>query len=214
MLPRMSPAGLSAEDKALLKLAEHEGAIRASDMKIGAALVEGLVAKGLASSRRADPGRRASALVVELTPLGRQRATELRAAQPAPRRAAPGRAIEERLTRIEAALAGVARQDTLLEVLARLPAPPATHGDVRGKVLATLAALDEQHRYHGLVPIPALRRALDLPDDKVTAALLELEAEYAIDLNVAQSPTLVPDRQLGIERPGRGLLYYVARRAP
>jgi hypothetical protein len=217
----MSPAGPPAEDKALLKLAAHEGATRASALKISAALVEGLVTKGLvASSAEAGSSGRRGALLVEVTPLGRQRAAELRAAEPAPapRRSAPrapAAAIEERLARIEATLEGVARQETLLALLARLPSTWASDpAAVRGKVLAALADLDERNRYHGLVPIPELRRALDLPDGQVTAALLELEAEYQIDLNVAQSPTLVPDRQHGIERPGRGLLYYVARRAP
>jgi hypothetical protein len=46
----------------------------------------------------------------------------------------------------------------------------------------------------------------------VTAALEALERAWKIDLSVAQSPTQVTDRAAGIERPGRGLLYYVARR--
>jgi hypothetical protein len=67
------------------------------------------------------------------------------------------------------------------------------------------------------VPIPELRRALRArgvaADDATdTDALLALERDFRIDLSVAQSPTTAPDRALGIERPGRGLLYYVARR--
>ncbi len=84
-------------------------------------------------------------------------------------------------------------------------------------ILAAVAMLDRKHRHGGMVPIPALRRELrvggDLStDEEVNAALLTLEREYSIDLLVAQSPTTVPDRAAGIERPGKGLAYYVAPR--
>ncbi|MBE7452325.1 MAG: hypothetical protein HS111_26615 [Kofleriaceae bacterium] len=88
---------------------------------------------------------------------------------------------------------------------------------VRDAVLAAIGALDARHRFGGLVPIPDVRAelrrgGLGADDAAVDAALEALERAWKIDLSVAQSPTLVADRAAGIERPGRGLLYYVARR--
>ena len=65
------------------------------------------------------------------------------------------------------------------------------------------------------MPIPEVRRAArtrGVADALVNPTLEALEREYQVDLNIAQAPTQVPDRHLGIERPGRGLLYYVTRR--
>ncbi|MCL4226551.1 MAG: hypothetical protein KJZ91_18970 [Myxococcales bacterium] len=100
------------------------------------------------------------------------------------------------------------------------PAPPPAVPDeaiVRDAVLAAIGALDARHRFGGLVPIPDVRAelrrgGLGADDAAVDAALEALERAWKIDLSVAQSPTLVADRAAGIERPGRGLLYYVARR--
>ena len=87
---------------------------------------------------------------------------------------------------------------------------------IRAAVLAAVGDLDTRHRYGGIVPIPdvraELRRSGINDDAAVTAALEALERSWKIDLSVAQSPTQVADRGAGIERPGRGLLYYVARR--
>ena len=102
---------------------------------------------------------------------------------------------------------------------ARLP-PPAAHLDataLKTAVLAAVSELDARHRYGGLVPIPEVRaelvrRGVAAERDVIDAALDALEREWAIDLSMAQSPTQVADRAAGIERPGRGLLYYVARR--
>jgi hypothetical protein len=118
-----------------------------------------------------------------------------------------------------------ARIDALEAEVAALrakPAPPArldasAVAALGGAVLDAAADLDARQRLGGLVPIPELRRALrargvGADDVSVTDALLALERDFKIDLSVAQSPTTVPDRALGIERPGRGLLYYVARR--
>jgi hypothetical protein len=131
-----------------------------------------------------------------------------------------------------------ARIDALEARLARIEAPPAiaspgsagarsTAAAVRSTIdlaaikqaaLETVAELDVRGRLGGLVPIPDLRAALRaqaISDDAaVTAALEQLEQEWKIDLNVAQSPTAVSDRAAGIERAGRGLLYYVSRRSP
>jgi hypothetical protein len=92
----------------------------------------------------------------------------------------------------------------------------ATDEAIRAAVLAAVGELDVRHRYGGIVPIPDVRAELrrgGINDDAaVTAALEALERTWKIDLSVAQSPTQVSDRAAGIERPGRGLLYYVARR--
>lgn len=103
---------------------------------------------------------------------------------------------------------------------ARAPAPRLDAAGIAAlgeAVLAAAAELDARQRLGGLVPIPELRRALrargvNADDAAVTDALLALERDFKLDLSIAQSPTTVPDRALGIERPGRGLLYYVARR--
>jgi len=87
---------------------------------------------------------------------------------------------------------------------------------LKARVLAAVGELDHRGRYGGLVPIPELRaelRGQGIADDlAVTRALEDLEHDWTIDLLVAQSPTQVPHRAAGIDRPGRGLLYYVARR--
>jgi hypothetical protein len=111
-----------------------------------------------------------------------------------------------RLGRIEAAV--VRKADGSESAHADLPS-------VKKVLLDTIAELDAARRYGGLVPIPEIRKAVedhDFSDETVTTALEELEQEYVIDLNVAQASTAVADRRAGIERPGRGLLYYVARR--
>ena len=94
---------------------------------------------------------------------------------------------------------------------------PADPSALRAKVLGAARELDARDRMGGMVPLPDLRAALrasgaSASRAEVDAALLGLEREGALDLLVAQSPTTVPDRAAGIERPGRGLVYYVAPR--
>ena len=83
-------------------------------------------------------------------------------------------------------------------------------------MLGAVVDLDVRERLGGVVPIPAVRdalRARGVADRAVVDhALEELEREWAVDLSIAQSPTQLADRAAGIERPGRGLLYYVSRR--
>jgi hypothetical protein len=129
----------------------------------------------------------------------------------------PGTAKPARKPSASAAI--LARLDELaarVERLERAAATPVAAGSVKDAVLGAVAELDARDRLGGLVPIPDLRAALrtrgHADDGAVTAALVELEREWRIDLNVAQSPTAVADRAAGIERPGRGLLYYVSRR--
>jgi hypothetical protein len=116
--------------------------------------------------------------------------------------------MEARLDRIEAALA---------RIEAMLAAPAGAPGELKPVLLEVIAELDVAHRYGGLVPLPDIRqelrrRGVGASDGSVNAALEELERDFAIDLSIAQSPTTVPDRAAGIERPGRGLVYYVVRR--
>lgn len=117
--------------------------------------------------------------------------------------------VDALVARIEALEARVAKLEA--------PAPALDLAAIKAAALATVADLDVRGRLGGLVPIPDLRAALrgdGIADDAaVTAALEQLEQEWKIDLNVAQSPTAVADRAAGIERAGRGLLYYVSRRS-
>ncbi|HVV84622.1 MAG TPA: hypothetical protein VHE35_16265 [Kofleriaceae bacterium] len=96
-------------------------------------------------------------------------------------------------------------------------APAVDASRLRAAVIAAIEDVDAATRAGGLVPIPAVRaelrrRGIGAADGEVTAALEALEREWRIDLSVAQDPGQVADRAAGIERPGRGLLYYVARR--
>lgn len=185
-----------------------------------AAAAPALAADGLVTIRK--EGR---TLLVTLTGAGADRAAALAAAAPAkakaPRAKAP--AAPARIAALEAMVADLARRVAALEggAGAAVPGhgdgPPATNGEaLRAAVLAAVGELDARHRYGGIVPIPdvraELRRGGIADDEAVTAALEQLERAWKIDLSVAQSPTQVTDRAAGIERPGRGLLYYVARR--
>ena len=137
--------------------------------------------------------------------------------QTKPRAPAPARVTLASLAaRVDALEAEVAA------LRAKLASPPARLDAAQiaalgASLLDAIADLDLRMRLGGLVPIPELRRAVrdrgvNADDGAVTDALLALERDFRIDLSVAQSPTTTPDRALGIERPGRGLLYYVARR--
>lgn len=135
-------------------------------------------------------------------------------ATPKPRAARPKAA--DRVAALEATVADLARRVAALEA-GRGGEASAPNGEaLRAAVLAAVGELDVRHRYGGIVPIPEvraeLRRRGHADDAAVTAALEALERAWKIDLSVAQSPTQVADRAAGIERPGRGLLYYVARR--
>ncbi|MBZ0230985.1 MAG: hypothetical protein K8M05_01415 [Deltaproteobacteria bacterium] len=143
-------------------------------------------------------------------------------ATPKPRVARPKAA--DRVAALEATVADLARRVAALEAArpdrgrdAAVSKGVEPNGEaLRAAVLAAVGELDVRHRYGGIVPIAdvraELRRGGYADDAAVTAALEALERAWKIDLSVAQSPTQVADRAAGIERPGRGLLYYVARR--
>jgi hypothetical protein len=139
-----------------------------------------------------------------------------RSAAPVPASAsAPRVTLASLAARVDALEAEVAALRAKLAPPARLDA--AQIAALGATLLDAIADLDLRMRLGGLVPIPELRRAardrgIAADDAAVTDALLALERDFRIDLSVAQSPTTTPDRALGIERPGRGLLYYVARR--
>jgi hypothetical protein len=127
----------------------------------------------------------------------------------------------DRLAALEAQVVALAARVAALEGAARPhgangSGTRATDDTIRAAVLTAVGELDTRNRYGGIVPIPDVRAELrkgGITDDAaVTAALEALERAWKIDLSVAQSPTAVADRAAGIERPGRGLLYYVARR--
>ena len=118
--------------------------------------------------------------------------------------------IESRLARIESRLEA-------REAIASTTPSVARVDGLKPAILSTIARLDAQFRYGGVVPIPALREALRragvaAPHAEVDAALVALERDYKIDRLVAQSPATLSDPGQGIERPGRGLAYFVAPR--
>lgn len=184
-------------DKILKILAEKGGEAKAGEVKLSPAAakkeaIARLIADGLVDSRKEGRSE-----VLRLTEAGRERA---------PAVAAP-RDLGAQLDRIEAALA---------RLEARLAGTPDA-GELKASVLAVIAEVDAARRYGGLVPLPDLRhelrrRGVAAGDAQVNAVLEELERDYVIDLSIAQSPTAVADRAAGIERPGRGLAYYVVRR--
>ncbi len=209
---------VDVSDKLLRKLAEKDltryGDLRQPDKD--QALAE-LAAAGLVVESKVGRTRTFS-----LTPEGRERAAALPPEEkPAPRRRAPvggaaggagGR--DDRLERIEAALARI--EAALARLVPPDPAEPAKL-ELRPVLLETIAALDDERRYGGLVPLPELRRSLrargvTASDGEVNAALEALERDFVVDLSIAQSPTTVTERSAGIERPGRGLAYFVVRR--
>lgn len=196
-------------------------------------VVPQLVEAGWVSARK--DGR---ALMVRLTEAGQAERARL-AALPPPPRAKPTRApraprapaarpatAAARLAALEAAVAALTERVAALEAPAVAPgaasalAPPPPAADpaaLRQAIVAAIGDLDARGRLGGLVPIPELRRELvargvTAAAAEVTAALEDLERAWTIDLSVAQAPTQVAERAAGIERPGRGLLYYVARR--
>lgn len=197
-------------------------------------VVPQLVEAGWVSARK--DGR---ALMVRLTEAGQAERARLAALPPPPPRAKPTRApraprtpaarpatAATRLAALEAAVAALTERVAALEAPAVAPgaasaiAPPPPAADpaaLRQAIVAAIGDLDARGRLGGLVPIPELRRELvargvTAAAAEVTAALEDLERAWTIDLSVAQAPTQVAERAAGIERPGRGLLYYVARR--
>jgi len=187
-------------EKLLRKLAEKErtkfGDLRFTDKE--PALAE-LVAAGLVVETKEGRTR-----LFALTAEGRERA----GAPPAAPAAAKD---DERLARIEAALARIE------EAISRLTPTVGAHGDLKAAILGVVKALDEARRYGGLVPLPQLRQTLraggvTATDAQVNTALEELERDFIVDLSIAQSPTTVAEPAAGIDRPGRGLVYYVVRR--
>jgi hypothetical protein len=202
------------ETESLVLIALRDGADRATFIRRPPAAARNapiavLEQRGWILSRK--QGR---ALLLTLTAEGRRIASTLTA----PVGAAKGDRLAQILARLDELARAVAR------IEARFAAEP-TPGRVLGvampphalrdAVLETLRTLDARHRYGGLVPIPELRRALaPAAAAQVNAALFSLERDYLVDLSVAQAPTQIADATAGIERPGRGLLYYVTPRAP
>lgn len=212
--------GVTAPASWLCKLPVDDEVAAGKVRGLGAAVPE-LVAAGWLTARK--DGR---AVLVRLTEAGRAERTRFEAAAPAAkprakRAAAP--TATARLAALEAAVAALTARVAALEAApppAVEPAPttPAVEpAALREQIVAIVAELDARDRLGGLVPIPEVRRALRTrgvaaADAEVDAALEALERAWTIDLSVAQAPTQVADRSAGIERPGRGLLYYVARR--
>lgn len=178
-----------------------------SKLEPGRAISAGTV-RGLAGALDAL----AAAGWVTVEKVGRTRQVTLTAAGEAERARAPVPAAKKKPRTAAERIAALEDRVAKLEALLS----PAPKVEIKDAVLGAVADLDARGRLGGLVPIPDLRAALRergvRDDDAVTRALEDLEREWRIDLNVAQAPTAVADRAAGIERPGRGLLYYVSRR--
>lgn len=179
--------------------------------EVAAGEVRGLAAALPALAGLVDVRKDGRKVLVRLTAEGEARRASLPAAAA---RAKKPASAKPTLATVVAQLAALGDRVARLE--AALATASSGGPDVKRAVLDTVAELDDAGRLGGLVPIPDLRAALrarGVADDRaVTAALEELERDWKIDLNVAQAPTAVADRAAGIERPGRGLLYYVSRR--
>lgn len=221
-----------ASDEKVVLAAIRDGAAKPADIKrppraARDAALDALVTDGWVARRK--QGR---SVLLELTEAGRAVAQALPVeAQLAPRPRAAGAVpvdLVERLDRIEQAIARLAStQERLLQlVVVARPSTPARADDdgadgssLRATLLDAIASLDARQGHGGLVPIPALReelrqRGTSAPPSAVDAVLIALERDRAIELRVAQSPSLLADRAQGIERPGRGLVYYVSPRTP
>ena len=209
-----------AEPGALLLKLPLDGEIAAGKVRGLAPQLAALTTAGWIDTRK--DGR---VVIVRLTAAGVDERARQETAAPRPKRAAAKapsaaariEALEARvaaLAGLEAQVAALTARIAALEGAGR-PAPDAAA--LRATIVAVIGELDASGRLGGLVPIPEVRaelrrRSVGATDADVTAALEELERAWTIDLSVAQAPTAVADRAAGIERPGRGLLYYVARR--
>ncbi len=214
---------LGPAERALLSVLDA-GERKASELKVAGgakardAAVAALVGRGFATQAREGRSYRCA-----ITDAGREANARL---PPAPEkrtrapRAQKGPGADELRTMIAALLDEklapiAARLDRLLAAREGERAIAPTEAPAEALLLDAVARLDAERQYGGLVPIPALRRELarDGHRDRaaIDAALLALEDDGALRLLVAQSPATLADRADGIDRPGRGLIYYVAR---
>jgi hypothetical protein len=126
------------------------------------------------------------------------------------------RALERATDRVRAPLARLeAELERLAAVRERLATfdAPLAQEDLRHRVAGAIASHLEAARSGGLVPLPALRRALsDVPRESLDRALLEMERAYEIELQIAQDPSRLTDPAAALQVPGRGLLYFASLR--
>jgi hypothetical protein len=212
----LAPAMVASSPEALLARLEPGAETPVGAVRGLAAVVDVLAAAGLVTVRK--DGR---TTLVTLTAAGAAQRGQARGPR-ARRTTAPSsstvEALERRVTALEATVAAL--QEQLLRPRSPTPspspAPTPSPSPMTDTVLAAIADLDARLRLGGLVPIPDLRAELrqrGVTDAAaVTATLEALEQSWTIDLSAAQSPSQVADRGAGIERPGRGLLYYITRR--
>ncbi len=209
----------------LVLCALRDGARRPAEIKRPGAAARNAALRTLEGAGLVEARKEGRAILLALTADGARVSADL-VAPPAP--AAPrSRAgssevvLGQILGALDALRQAVARIEARLDAqfapVAPSPPRPAAveQREVRGAILSALRELDARHRFGGLVPIPELRRALaphGFAPTAVDGALEALEQDFVIDLNVAQAPTQVSESAAGILRPGRGLLYYVARR--
>ena len=95
------------------------------------------------------------------------------------------------------------------------PAAPISTRDFDSQLLSAIADLDRRGRHGGMVPIPDVR--VVFVEAGWTRAsfdkfLLKAEADFLVDLKVANDPSRLPRPDLAIEEVGRGHLQYVVIR--
>ena len=79
--------------------------------------------------------------------------------------------------------------------------------------------LNMKNNYGDVVPIPVIKQALQvkltgqLRAEDMAEYFLKLEEKRVIDLQIASDPSKVPNAQMGILHPQRGLIYYVTWRS-
>ena len=95
------------------------------------------------------------------------------------------------------------------------PAPSISTPDFDSELLSAIADLDRRGRHGGMVPIPDVRVVFveaGWTRASFDKRLLKAEADFLVDLKVANDPSRLARPDLAIEEAGRGHLQYVVIR--
>ncbi|MHA1758138.1 MAG: hypothetical protein ACTSVV_15295 [Promethearchaeota archaeon] len=91
---------------------------------------------------------------------------------------------------------------------------PININDFKLKLKRIYDVINKNNIYGGMVPIPKIKQELKrseiiISDELINKYLKELEKNDLINLIVASDPTLLEDKELGINNTKRGLLYFL-----